>query len=392
MLKFSPDIDKPYILEHVSEEEIFKRYLGIDVSMRGKFASPLREDKIPTCNFFRHRSSGEIYLKDHSGHFAGNCFDTVMFIYTVTYGKALEIIASDFGLIEGDVDRKPMAIVHRERVKSKIEFVSRPWMKCDADFWEPYGIKAPLLAYYKVSPIKHLFLDGNIHYSHYATNPAYHYDFGKGDDKVYFPKKKSFRFLCNTATLQGYDQLPKTGKILIITKSHKDIMVLYNLGYPAVAPQSESMPITPEDYKELSARFDTIYSWYDFDMTGIRTANKMKKEYGIEPIFLTNGRFKSRDFGAKDVSDWFKTVLRRATTPDCIKSDVEILRRFFISFRDEQKNKDVPSNTVAQHAPSESIDDIPEESVSALKTHHERMRNSGGVREEGQGSEDDCPF
>ena len=128
ILRFNPDIDKKYILKHVSEEEIFQKYLRIEVSMRGKFASPLREDKIPTCNFFRHRSSREIYLKDHSGHFCGNCFDTVMFMFNANFGQALEIIASDFGLIENNVDRKPTAIVHKERKKSKIEFNPRNWM------------------------------------------------------------------------------------------------------------------------------------------------------------------------------------------------------------------------------------------------------------------------
>ena len=202
-------------------------------------------------------------------------------------------------------------------------------MQCDVVFWERYGIKAPLLLLYKVSPIQNLFLDGNIHYTHHSNNPAYHYSFGKNEDKVYFPKKKSFRFLCNTSVLQGYEQLPKTGEILIITKSLKDVMVLYNLNYPSVAPQSESMSITDKDYEELSQRFDTIYSWYDFDLTGIRTANKMKKKYGIIPLFLTNGRFKSRNFGAKDVSDWFEILLGRERTLSSIKREVRLLRESF---------------------------------------------------------------
>lgn len=345
ILRFNPDIDKKYILKHVSEEEIFQKYLRIEVSMRGKFASPLREDKIPTCNFFRHRSSREIYLKDHSGHFCGNCFDTVMFMFNANFGQALEIIASDFGLIENNVDRKPTAIVHKERKKSKIEFNPRNWMQCDVVFWERYGIKAPLLLLYKVSPIQSLFLDGNIHYTHHSNNPAYHYGFGENDDKVYFPKKKSFRFLCNTSTLQGYDQLPETGKILIITKSLKDVMVLYNLNYSSVAPQSESMAITERDYQELSERFDTIYSWYDFDLTGVRTANKMKKLYGINAIFLTNGRFKSRNFGAKDVSDWFENVLARSENLSGIKNEVRLLYDIFSKGRKQEPGRTYKDRT-----------------------------------------------
>jgi len=332
MIEFNPDVDKKYILKHVSEEEIYKRYLNIDVSMRGKFCSPFREDKIPTCNFFRHRASGEIYLKDHSGHFVGNCFDAVMFLYSCPFGSALEIIASDFGLIKSKVDRKPAEIQHRERVKSKIEFNVRKWHKCDTAFWtDKYAITAPLLSKFNVYPVQNVFLDGKIHYSFHANNPAYAYVFGENEIKIYFPKKKDFRFLCNTSELQGYDQLPDEGEVLIITKSLKDIMVLYNLGYTAVAPQSESMAITFDEYEELSERFDTIYSWYDFDLTGIRTANKMKKDYGIRPIFLTNGRFRSRDFGAKDVSDKFERILQGTRKVEGVKRIVQILERQLLS-------------------------------------------------------------
>lgn len=389
MIKFNPDIDKKYILKHVSEEEIFKKYIGVDVSMRGKFASPLREDKIPTCNFFRHRSSGEIYLKDHSGHFVGNCFDTVMFIFTVNYGTALEIIASDFGLTEGNVERQPMAIVHRERVKSKLKFQSRAWMKCDADFWGKYAIRTSLLKFYKVSPIQYLFLDGDIHYTHYVSNPAYHYGFGEDEDKVYFPKKKSFRFLCNTSVLQGYDQLPETGEMLIITKSLKDVMVLYNLGYAAVAPQSESMSISFEDYEELSERFDTIYSWYDFDLTGIRTANKMKKEYGIRPIFLTNGRFKTRNFGAKDVSDWFENVLRRSSEIESIRESKEVLLRFLVSFDDRQLSTSISRSSAEVLGP-----EVQKVGPSKTSKHVLDWRNLGDgvLNEKGERPEDSAPF
>ena len=44
----------------------------------------------------------------------------------------------------------------------------------------------------------------------------------------------------------------------------------------------------------------------DFDITGIRIANKLRKK-GYEPLFLTNGRFNTWNYNAKDISDFIET-------------------------------------------------------------------------------------
>lgn len=328
MIGFVPDIDKKYILEHVSEEEIYQRYFRLEVSFKGKFCSPLRDDKNPTCNFFRHNRSGEIYMKDHAGHFCGNCFDALMVFYGCTFKKALLMIANDFGLIKIDVERKPVPLELRERQKADIKFSTRAWLKSDDEFWSKYCINHQLLKYFKVFPVQTIFLNNGLCYTYHVGNPAYAYVFGENDIKIYFPKRKESRFICNTSKLQGYDQLPEKGEILIVTKSMKDVMVLFNLGYSAVAPQSETQMITQEEYDELSKRFEKIYSFYDFDLTGIRTANKMKKIYGIPTIFLTNGRFGTTNFRAKDVSDKLELIIRSETEMGEIKREIQLSKVF----------------------------------------------------------------
>ena len=47
---------------------------------------------------------------------------------------------------------------------------------------------------------------------------------------------------------------------------------------------------------------------YDFDLTGIRGANKMKREFGIAPHFITNGRFNTPNYGGKDPTGLCKLV------------------------------------------------------------------------------------
>tara|TARA_R110000772_G_scaffold82292_6_gene174601 strand:+ start:1226 stop:2356 length:1131 start_codon:yes stop_codon:yes gene_type:complete len=333
MIEFLPDIDKQYILKHVSEEEIYKRYFNLDVSFEGgaKFCSPLRGDRNPTCNFFRHRKSGEIYLKDHAGHFVGNCFDALMVYYGCTFMKSLLIIADDFELIKTNVKRQPIKNELIEREKSDIKFRKRNWNQEDNDYWKSYGISEELLNYFNVCAVQNVFLNGNLMYTYHKTNPAYAYVFGDDDIKIYFPKKKEYRFICNTSATQGYKQLPEKGKTLIITKSMKDILVLYNLGYSAISLQSETQCISEAQYEEFKDRFDNIYSFYDFDLTGIRSANKMRKLYGIPALFLTNGRFGKENFCAKDVSDLLEEILRSNGNLSTLGEQIQLSERLFIS-------------------------------------------------------------
>jgi len=57
---------------------------------------------------------------------------------------------------------------------------------------------------------------------------------------------------------------------------------------------------------ELKGRFDNIVIMFDFDLTGIRSTNIMRKLYKIPYFFITNGRFGTVDYGGKDITDVHK--------------------------------------------------------------------------------------
>ena len=111
---------------------------------------------------------------------------------------------------------------------------------------------------------------------------------------------------CGANDLFGYDNLPDTGDLLIITKSLKDVMVLHELGIPSIAVQAESMVFGDSIFKELSSRFRRIITLFDFDHAGIRLTNIFRKLYSTGHRFLTDGRFRSIDYGAKDISDYIR--------------------------------------------------------------------------------------
>lgn len=303
-MKFS--LDSEFILKRVSQEEIFERFLNIDVQTHSLFSSPLRVDHKPTCNFFYSRS-GDLLYKDFSGHFTGNCFQIVKFIYNCDYNQALQIIAKEFKLIEGDniIERIPKVFNKQIKEKADIKVQWASFEKDDLNYFKQFGITLKTLNFFEVGKCKFFWINNTLIYSTKKENPAYGYYFGKNELKIYLPFNTP-RFYCNTNIIQGLKQLPKQGNRLIITKSLKDVMTFYELGIPAIAPQGESQIIPESLANELKKRFKIIYVLYDFDLTGIRSANKMKKLYGFKILFLTNGRFKTYNFKAKDISDYVK--------------------------------------------------------------------------------------
>lgn len=106
--------------------------------------------------------------------------------------------------------------------------------------------------------------------------------------------------------IQGTHMLPKSGEYLVITKSMKDCMVLYELGIPAIAPCSETTFISDSQYRKLKERFDNIVILWDNDLTGIKFANKFRKQYDIIPLWLPRDTH-------KDISDYYKAEGKKKT-------------------------------------------------------------------------------
>lgn len=88
---------KELILSKVSEETLMEHYLGVPVK-KGLFKSPLRKDNRPTCSFFKNKN-GNLLFKDFGTSFTGDFVSVVMCKFNCSYGKALGIIANDFGII-----------------------------------------------------------------------------------------------------------------------------------------------------------------------------------------------------------------------------------------------------------------------------------------------------
>lgn len=327
---FEPKITKEFLLSKNNEETYMTYYLGIPVK-KGLFKSPLRSDNHVTCSFFRGKS-GNLYFKDFA---SGKCLTfegVVMEKYNCNYSTALKIIANDFGYTHSSTSKKAVKIQPKFEGEKQtfIQAEIKDFSEAELKWWNSFGITKDILNKFKVFSCKTVFLNGNIYAQSAQHSPIYGYYFGKKENveqwRIYMPKRKEFRFIGNvsTKTIQGYKQLPKTGKVVVITKSMKDCLSMYSFGIPAIAPNSETQFLTDSMLEDLKKRFKYIVVFYDNDLPGIKNMRKIKKNHPELNYFYI-----PRHYEAKDFSDFYQKY-GRTKTLDIIKSYLKQLQKFGI--------------------------------------------------------------
>lgn len=332
--QFRPKITKDLILSKFSEEQIMEYYLNIPVK-KGLFRSPLRKDRQPTCSFYRN-NSGTLIFKDFATGQHLNVFDVVQDIFKCNYFEALRIIANDLNIVNdktlhknhGKINLNPIRVKDKE--VSKIQIEVQDFTDNELKWWGKYGITLDILKKFNVYSCKHVFLNSNLFATSQQHCPIFGYYGGKIQDnkekielwRVYFPKRKNYRFITNwlSKKIQGFNQLPKKGKLLVITKSMKDCMCLYSCGISACAPNSENLFISDKVLEDLKQRFKYIVVLYDNDKPGQYNMAKIRKAHP-ELIYT----FIPKEYGSKDISDFYKDHGRKETI-NLIKNFVLWLR------------------------------------------------------------------
>lgn len=301
-------ITKEILLAANPAEKYFEHYLGIPVK-KGLFVCPpcLRSDNKPTCSFYKNKK-GDLILKDFAGESYG-FINVVMHIFQCSYYKALKIIANDFGLIVAPkLEKNQQKIEYsntilKENERAKIQVETKDFSEKELKWWGSYAISKNTLNKFRVYSIKHVFLNGNYFGSSSESSPMYGYYGGLDSDgnelwRIYMPTKIKYRFLSNWTGLmiQGAKQLKVNDTELVVTKSLKDVMALYEFGITAIAPCSENSFLTKSQYNKLKNKFKNIYLLYDYDLPGIRAAKKIKKEFPDIIVQLIPRKYRCKDF------------------------------------------------------------------------------------------------
>ena len=215
------NITKELILSKVSEETLMEHYLGIPVK-KGLFKSPLRQDSKPTCAFYRNRK-GDLIFKDFRGDFYGNFISVVMYKFDCPYGKALQIIANDFGIVSRKnlTINKPLIKYTNQKfndtTQAVIQIEDKSWEDYELEWWSKYGIDKSILKKFHVFSCKNVFLNGSIFSLHKDRQLVFGYYGGIREDierwRIYFPGNIKYKFISNWKSfrLQGAHALPKNG-------------------------------------------------------------------------------------------------------------------------------------------------------------------------------------
>lgn len=286
-ISLKPKITRDFILSKINQESIMYHYTGQDVNSKKLYTSILRNDNHVTVAYYKSKS-GTLYMHDFATNEHIDCWNLVMRLYNCNYYEALNIIAKDFELIEGEHKVSTFKIVSeiKETNSAKIQVQIKDYTKEELEWWKEFGISLKTLKRFHVYSLQYVFLNGELKFTSSKQCPIYGYYFGKdknGDEKwkIYFPLKENYRFLNNLSkkVLQGYHQLPKEGDLLVITKSMKDVCALYEFGIPAVSPNSETLFIDDKKLNEFKERFKHILVIYDSDRPGKFNMAKIRREY-----------------------------------------------------------------------------------------------------------------
>lgn len=306
--KFPIVVTRDLIESKVSQETLMYTYYGQPVK-KGLFRSKVRNDLRPTVAYYKNRL-GRLIVKDFGSDYCGDWVYVVMQKYNCGYYKALNIVASDLGLIPKQ-NHIPQPIKYSETrlddtVDAVIQVEIKEFEQYELDWWAKFGINLPTLKKFKVFSCKNIFLNNNLFHLYKEKQLVFGYYGGIRENierwRIYFAGNKKYKFISNWKSfrLQGSHMLPKTGDYLVVTKSLKDVMTLYGFGLPAIAPISENCFLSEAQYERLKERFKHIVLLYDNDRPGLRAMVSIRKKFPeVIPVWIP------WKYGAKDISDFY---------------------------------------------------------------------------------------
>lgn len=298
--------DAEDLLSRISDEQIVNYFGNLNIKPNEAYNCLFHSDRTPSL-YFKRLSDGKLHYTCFGCGAKGDVFSFVQNLNKISFTETIKLIVDTFeGSENGYIKPTKLSEFVREPKETKIIPYYREYNQIDKNYWYPYCISLKTLYKYNVFPCQRVFVLGKYDLDLNATNdnPIYAYNFGKDKFKIYRPlnptKKGKFYSNIDNTIMQGMDQLPERGEGLIITSSLKDVMVLHELGYNAIAPQSENAEFPEKLIDFLYASFGYIHILYDSDNAGYKFGMKFADKFGLKPIFIP------KEYETKDISDFIK--------------------------------------------------------------------------------------
>ncbi|MFW5890995.1 MAG: hypothetical protein ACOCUI_02150 [bacterium] len=274
-------------------------------------SSPLREDKHPSFGIFKSSKTGQLLFKDQSTGESGNCVKFVQLLYNLdTYNQALKQIWEEVIIKRHFRKSKKGQFIASSKFESKktILIKRRNWTSYDDEYWKQYKIDRKTLNKFNVHPIESFWVnDIKSNLTNSKNCPMYAYKVFNAF-KIYRPMSKikadKWRSNCTKYDIQGWEQLPEKGDVVVITKSLKDVMVLSRFKILSVAPHSEVSVVPSEVIYELKKKFKKVIVLYDNDITGKQSSELLSDIFDLNNAMIPSHYLEL--YGIKDISDFIK--------------------------------------------------------------------------------------
>lgn len=274
---------------YVSDESIYLYYFG-DFEIGKKYHSPFRRDPRPSFLISEH--NGQLLWKDFglSEKVRPDAIGFVTKLRGVSRKEAVRIIWGDFLEKGVSVTRQARSL----NIGLPYDLTYREISDSEMVFWTRHCIDRDLLSRFSVKAVDRLYRHGSLVWESTSKEPAYVYLFDKDVFKIYRPLSDDrFRGQGNGDIIEGFKQLPQTGRRLIVTSSMKDSLVLTSLGYAACAPAGETnIRAVLSKARELNARFSEVLILLDNDVPGLKAAQKLSALTGWRAFSLPKGTSK----------------------------------------------------------------------------------------------------
>lgn len=296
------DLKSEDFIKNIPEYDIYKYYIG-NVKIGSTIGSPFRKDKNPSFGIYYSKTSNKLMFHDFATNEYGGVIDFVKTMESCNFSQAISKIKSILGK-NSTRTKKP---THEYlRGNTKIGIVRQQFTEIDKTYWSEYHISEDILKKFRVFSIKYYLLNDVVKWTYNENSIMFAYKIFN-HFKIYRPFEKTinkWRSNCNVNDIQGLEQLPAKGDLLVVTKSLKDVMVLYRLGIPAIAPHSETSKINKDVILDLKKRFNKIIIFYDNDEAGITNSatlyESIKELNNIYNICI------DIKYKVKDISDFIK--------------------------------------------------------------------------------------
>ena len=310
-------LTKEDVLKKISEYDIFVKYMGFKPVLGNLYSSPLREDKDPSFGLFKSNKTGSILFKDLGTGECGDCFKLACLLEHKTPKEIYGDLINDNSQKLIKKSQGPIPVKQYDSIDIVVDDI--PFTVEGLAFWNDFGITEDTLNLYNVKQIKRFWSNGFEYWTSSKSKPMFSY-FVYDKVKIYRPFYKRLRFYsnCTNIDIQGLQQLDYTKDTVFITKSMKDLMLLHELGYTAVAPNGEGHTIPDKLLSHLRKKFKKVIILYDRDLPGLKAAKKL---WGSNRDF--DFMFTPRQT-EKDLSDYYKRFGKSKTLQlisDHVKND-----------------------------------------------------------------------